>query len=352
MSNTIKVALAAYGLSGSVFHAPLIHAHTGLHLYAVLQRSASSAKERYPYTKIVSSYDQLLSDPDIDLIVVNTPEYLHYEMAKQAMLAGKHVVVEKAFTPTSLEAEELIKVSIDQNKLLSVFQNCRWHSDFVTIKHLLSRKLLGEVVSFEAHFDRYRPEVQGSSWKEEEKPGTGVLYNLGSHMIDQALQLFGWPEKVQADIVTQRSDGKVDDFFDLKLYYSGLTVNLKSSYLVRSEGPRYIIHGTKGSFIKNGIDQQEALLKAGKSPLEDGWGAENAKWWGEINTDFQGIHIEGKVESLRASYLEYYQNIYEALKLGKKLAVKADQALQVIQIIEAAYQSQRKGRMITLSGSK
>ena len=344
----IKVGLAAYGLSGRVFHAPLLHAHPGFRLHSILQRSKSNALEKYPEVQLVTSFEDLLTQADIELLVINTPEYLHYEMAKKALEAGKHVVVEKAFTTTTEEARELISLAREKSKMLSVFQNSRWHGDFLTIQKLIDSAMLGQVVDFEAHYDRFRNSVDEGNWKEESHPGTGVLYNLGSHMIDQVLVLFGWPEAVQADIRIQRPGGKVADNFTLELCYIQKKVTLKSSYLVREAGPRYVLHGVNGSFVKYGGDPQEAMLKSGMSPLDTDFGRESPEYWGRLNTDWQGLHLSGEIETLPGFYLGYYDSIYTALSEGKEPAVKAEEAMRVIAIIEAAVRSNAEARRIKL----
>lgn len=347
----IKVGLAAFGMSGRVFHAPLLHAHAGFHLHSVLQRQKNiqqDVRKKYPELQVVNAYQDLLQDKAIELIIVNTPEHLHYEMAAQALEADKHVVVEKAFTTASSEAKSLIALAQKKGRILSVFQNSRWHGDFLTIKNILNHQLLGRCVDYEAHYDRYRKHVDEQNWKELPHPGTGVLYNLGSHMIDQVLVLFGWPQEIQADLRVQRTGGKVYDNFELIMYYDQLRVSLKSSYLVREPGPRYVLHGTEGSFVKHGADPQEAALKAGDSPLEESWGKEAEALWGKINTQVNGLHVEGKVETIPASYMGFYDNLYAAIRQGEALAVTAEQAMQVIAVIEAAYQSHEEKRRISL----
>lgn len=344
----IRVGLAAYGLSGRVFHAPLLHAHAGFRLHSVMQRSKRDAQEKYPYINLLKSFDELLDQPDIELLIINTPEYLHYEMAKKALEAGKHIVVEKAFTTTTAEGRELIALAREKGKMLSVFQNSRWHGDFLTLQKVMASGMLGQVVDFEAHYDRFRNSVDEGNWKEEAHPGTGVLYNLGSHMIDQALVLFGWPQAVQADIRIQRPGGKVADNFTLELLYEQTKVTLKSSYLVREAGPRYVLHGVKGSFVKYGGDPQEAMLKSGMSPLDGRFGRESPEYWGKLNTEWQELHLSCKIETLPGSYMGYYDSIYAALREGQTPAVKASEALQVVAIIEAAVQSHSEHRKIKL----
>lgn len=346
--NTINTALLAYGLSGRAFHGPLLTHHPGFQLTKIWVRSGRQhPEEKYPEVEIVKNLDNILTDKEIDLVVVNTPEHTHHEYAKKALSAGKNVIVEKAFTVSSKEAEELIKLANEKNKILSVFHNSRWHGDYKTICDIVNKKLLGDLVEYEAHFDRYRNFIQ-ESWKEEPKPGTGSLYNLGPHLIDQTLNLFGWPKSIWADLSIQRPGGKVCDHFELILFYDHLKVTLKSSYLVREAGPRYTLHGTAGSFIKYGSDSQEALLKAGKSPLDEDFGTEGEKYWGKLNTQIQGLHFEGKIETQKGSYMGYYDNIYDVIRNNRDLIVKPEHGLNTIKIIEAAIKSNVEKRIIEI----
>ena len=346
---TISVALLAYGLSGRVFHGPLLFHHPGFHLKKIWVRSGRQHPEaQYPDLEVVDELDAVLTDKDIELVVVNTPEHTHYAYAKAALLAGKNVVVEKAFTITVQEAEELIALAEAQGRLLTVFHNSRWHGDYRTISRVVQEGLLGVLVEYEAHFDRYRNYVQPDNWKEEVKPGTGSLYNLGPHLIDQTLTLFGWPEAVWADLRIQRPGGQVCDQFEVILFYPQLKATLKSAYLVREPGARYTLHGTEGSFVKYGADGQEAWLKAGKSPLDEDFGTEDERYWGRINTQVAGLHFSGTVETEKASYMGYYDNIYDAISNQQPLIVTPQQALQTMKIIEAAIQSDKENKKVTL----
>ncbi|HYW96090.1 MAG TPA: Gfo/Idh/MocA family oxidoreductase, partial [Bacteroidales bacterium] len=285
---------------------------------------------------------------DIELIIVNTPDHTHYELTRQALQAGKHVVVEKPFTQTFTEAAELIEMAENNGLVLSVFQNRRWDGDFLTIGQVLQKKLLGRLTEFESHFDRFRNYVKEDTWKEDPATGTGTLYNLGSHMIDQALILFGMPEGVTADIRMMRPGAKVDDSFDLHLRYTGLKVVVRGGYLVREAGPRYILHGTEGSFLKWGLDPQEETLKQGNLPVGDNWGKEHQDDFGLLNTTIGDLHFRGRIETLPGNYSAYYDNIYRALRHGEALAVTARQGANVIRIIEAAYRSARERRTISI----
>ena len=290
----------------------------------------------------------MLTDNDIDLIIVNTPDHLHAGMAELALGAGKHIVVEKPFTLTVKEADRLIQHAADKNLLISVFHNRRWDGDFLTVSRIISENKLGRLVEFEAHFDRYRNYIQPDTWKESAGYGTGTLYNLGSHLIDQALVLFGMPESVTADIRKQRTGSQVDDAFTLWLNYPGIKVTLKAGYLVRTAGPKFIVHGTNGSFIKPGIDPQEDQLKEGLMPGEPGWGIESSENCGILNTDINGEHYYGRIESIPGNYLAYYDSIYQAIIKGQKPSVTAEQGRDVISIIETAFRSQLEQTTVRL----
>ncbi len=333
-------------MSGLVFHAPLLHVNPGFEIVKIVERSYKGSKERYPYVSIAKSFDELLKDDRLELIIVNTPDVIHFDYCKQALEAGKHVVVEKPFTILVEEANQLIELSQKQGKLLSVFQNRRWDGDYLTIKKVVKEKLLGRLVSFESHFDRYRNFIQPNTWKEEPSAGAEILYNLGAHMIDQAYDLFGMPNSVSADIGIQRTDGKVDDYYNVVLRYDDIHASLKSSYMVREEGPRFILHGTEGSFLKWGLDPQEADLKAGKYPNEPDWDLEPKKLWGKLNTDLNGLHFTGRIETMSGNYLSYYDNIYDAIRNNAELIVKPEQSLDLMKIIEGAIESNRLGNAV------
>jgi scyllo-inositol 2-dehydrogenase (NADP+) len=342
----IKTGIASYGMSGLVFHAPLLHVNAGFELTKVVERSFKGSKERYPYVRVVRSYEELLEDEKLELIVVNTPDATHFEYCKLAIEAGKHVVVEKPFTMKSDEASALIELARKYQRVLSVFQNRRWDGDYLTVKKVIQDKILGRLVSFESHFDRYRNFIQPNTWKEEPNAGAEIVYNLGAHMIDQTYDLFGMPKSVSTDIGVQRTNGKVDDFYNIIMRYDDVYANLKASYLVREEGPRYIVHGTEGSFLKWGLDPQEADLKAGKYPDAPAWGAEPKKLWGKLNTETNGLHFTGRIETIPGNYLRYYDNIYTVIRDGKELIVKPEQSLDVMRIIEAAIDSNKSGNAV------
>ncbi len=343
----IVTAILSYGMSGEVFHAPLIDAHPGFKLKTILERKAEKSKQYYSLVNIARSIDEVMNDPEIELIVVNTPNDTHLNFTMRALEAGKHVIVEKPFTNTSQDSDKLIELAKKKQRMLSVFQNRRWDGGFITLKKIIDSGVLGKIVEYEAHYDRFRNYIAPNTWKEEAGPGSGILYNLGSHMLDQVLVLFGKPESVSAKIGIQRPGGRVDDFYDLRLSYKELNVIVKSSYLVREAGPIYVVHGVNGSFVKYGLDPQEEALKVHRIPGNPGWGTEPENYWGKLNTEIDGAPFEGKIETTPGNYLTYYQNIYEAIREGKALAVTGEDGKNVIRLIEACIKSNEEKREVT-----
>lgn len=344
----IKTALCSFGMSGWVFHAPFIALHEGFELYAVWERSKNLAQEKYPAILTYRTYEKLLEDASIELVVVNTPNNTHFDLAKKALKAGKHVIVEKPFTITVAEGEELIALAKDKNKLISVYQNRRFDSDYLTIKDVLDKKLLGEVVEAEFRFDRYSEILSYKVHKETPGQGTGNLYDLGSHLIDQALQLFGWPKAVFADIFAIRAISKVDDYFELILFYDKLRIRIHSTYLAREASVGYIFHGTKGSFIKPKTNVQEMALVNHQKPNEPNWGVEPESDWGLLHTEINGEIVREKIPSLSGQYMNYYEGVYNAIVNSLPLPVQADEALAVVKIIEAAYKSNAAKKVVEL----
>ena len=345
MKQKIRTGILSFGMSGKVFHAPLLHVNPGYTITKIMQRSANDATETYPYVQIVRSVEDIILDPDIDLVLVNTPDHTHYEYTRAALEAGKHVVVEKPFILEISEGTELIELAEKKGKILTVFQSRRWEGDFLTVKDIISQGLVGRLVEYEAHFDRFRNFIR-DSWKEKPENKTGTLYNLGSHLIDQALVIFGFPDAVYADIRKQRTGSLVDDLFDLSLFYPGVKVTLKSSYLIREPGPRFMLHGTEGSYIKHGADPQEEALNKGHFPDEPGWGKEPEENWGLLNTTLNGMHYIGRIETLPGCYQEFYYKLYDTLVNGAALPVNPADSLAGIRIIRAAYESCEKGCVV------
>lgn len=350
--NKIKTGLAAYGMSGQVFHAPFINANPHFELTAISERSKDLAKERYPQARIVRSFDELLTVDDLELIVINTPDSSHYEYARRALEAGKNVLVEKPFTTTVEQANELVALAAEKKLSLSVYQNRRWDSDFLTIKEILHKNLLGHLVEFESTFPRFRNFIKPGTWKETGEAGGGITYNLGAHLIDQAVQLFGVPEAVFADIAILREGGMVDDYFIIHLLRPSLAPNikitLKASYLMCEREPRFVLHGTNGSFVKYGLDRQEADLTDGLTPDMPHWGEEEKELWGLLHTDNNGVDVREEYPSLPGDYNALYENIYQHIRNGMPLLSDAREVVDVIRLIEAAWESSRSGKVIKL----
>jgi predicted dehydrogenase len=350
MAQSIKVGLVGYGISATVFHAPFFETMPEYELVAVLERTKNESQKKYPSVKVVRSIEELVADPAIDLVVITTPNETHFPYAKAALAAGKHVVVEKPFTNTTAEAMELVDLAAASPTVLSVYQNRRYVSDFLTIKEILDKKLLGEVHEFEGHYDRYRAEARPNAWREVAKPGSGILYDLGPHIMDQALYFFGLPKSITADIRLQRPHAKVDDYFDIRLDYGFTKVILHASMLIREAGPRYMIHGTAGSFIKYGEDPQEAKLRAGILPVGADWGQEAADMQGLLHTEINGAVVREKYPSQAGSYAQYYKNLYETIVHKTPVKEKPEHGYNTVRLIELAIESHTRQCTIPCSG--
>jgi scyllo-inositol 2-dehydrogenase (NADP+) len=347
----IHTALLSFGMSGRVFHAPFIQLHPGFKLVGAWERTKKNIGDHYPSTKSYASLEEVLADPVIDLVIVNTPTYTHYEYAKKTLMAGKHAVVEKAFTATVAEALELMELSQSQGKKISVFQNRRWDSDFKTVQQIIHHGFLGEIVEATFSYDRYNPALSPKEHKEKPSAGAGILKDLGPHLIDQALVLFGMPRSVFADIRITRKHSQVDDYFQLLLYYPTHRVRLHSGYFFREPGPSFIVHGTKGSFLKTRADVQEARLQAGQKPSTGEWGLEPESEQGLLHTEKDGKVVREKVKSLPGNYLTYYEGVYQAITENQPMPVDANDGINVMRIIEAAIKSNLEQRVILLPSS-
>lgn len=344
----INTAICSFGMSGWVFHAPFIARDPRFRLYAVWERSKNLAEEKYKGIKTYRTLEEMLADDAVELVIVNTPNYTHFEYTKKALLAGKHVVVEKPFAVTVQEGEEIIGLAREQNKKLSVYQNRRYDSDYRTVKKILAEKLLGNLVEAEFRFDRYSEILSPKVHKEVPGPGTGSLYDLGSHLIDQALQLFGMPAGVFADIRIVRPVSKVEDYFDLLLYYPALRVRIKSSYQVREPLPGYVLYGSKGSFLKAKTNIQEEMLTMHEVPGKEDWGIEPEIERGLLHTEKEGKITREYITSEKGNYADYYSGMYDAIRNDKPVPVTAEDGLKVIKIIEAAYESSNTKKVIDI----
>lgn len=340
----IKTALLSYGMSGKVFHAPFLNFHPGFELLGSWERSKKLIHQDYPSVKSYATIEELLQD-DVDLVVVNTPVDTHYEYAKKVLLAGKHALVEKAFTTTVAQAQELAALAKEKGLKLSVFQNRRWDSDFKTVQKIISDNVLGDIVEVEFHFDRYNPILSPKQHKETANSGAGILKDLGPHLIDQALCLFGLPQSVFADIRITREHSLVDDYIDILLYYSHFRVRLKAGFFVREAIPSFVVHGKKGSFLKARGDVQEDELKLGMKPNLDTWGTESSDKKGLLHTEINGEIVKEYIPTLQGNYYDFFDGVYNSITQDAIEPVTAQDGVHVMQIIEAAIQSsaQKKG---------
>jgi len=348
----LKTGIVGYGKSAKVFHIPFLSTMEEFQITAVLERHGEESKKQLPSIRVARTIEELITGDDTELIVITTPNDTHFEYASKALKAGKHVVLEKPFTITTGDAESLISIAKSLGKILSVYQNRRYVSDFLTIRDLLDQAILGEIHEFNATYDRYRPAAIPGAWRETDIPGAGILYDLGPHIIDQALILFGNPEAITADVRKQRAHAKATDYFNIWLDYGFLKVILHSGMLVREQGPRYMIQGTLGSFIKYGEDPQEEKLRAGELPLAHDWGQEPESSYGILHTEQGGRVIRKKIPSKKGDYGMYYRNIYETIVNGAPLKEKPEHGYNTIRIIELALESSVKKQTIACTGLK
>ncbi|MBS1611016.1 MAG: Gfo/Idh/MocA family oxidoreductase [Bacteroidetes bacterium] len=349
MSKTIKTGICSYGMSGKLFHAPFIEAHPGFELTAIVERSKNDSRARYPNSKLYRSVDELINDPSIELVIVNTPVQTHYDIAKQAMNAGKHIIVEKPFTVTSKEAEELVKIAKEKKVSLFVYQNRRYDGDYHAVKNVIEQKLLGDLQEFEIHYDRFRNIPSGKAHKEGGLPASGTLYDLGAHMIDQSLQLFGWPKAIFADTDIMREGFGATDYYELLLFYPNkLRVRIKSSMLSREHVPAYILQGSKGSFFQQRSDQQEEQLLAGRAPSLQPWAPPTALPDGILHTEINNEVVRKLLTSTPGNYMGYFDDVYKSLTQNAPNPVPGEDGAKVIKVIEAAEQSAKEKKVINL----
>jgi scyllo-inositol 2-dehydrogenase (NADP+) len=351
----INVGLIGFGLAGRAFHAPVINAVPGLKLAAIVQRSGNEAAQLYPEARIVRSVEDLLAISDIGLVVVATPNDTHYAVARQCLAAGRDVVVDKPLTPTLQEAVDLVNFAQERNRLLTVYQNRRYDGDFQAILQLVASGSLGRIVRFESNYDRFRPQLKANAWRERSGPGSGVFLDLAPHLIDHALVLFGLPEAITADLRTEREHAIVDDSFDLTLHYAaGLRAVLRATMLAAVTRPRFVLHGTKGAYVKHAFDVQEPKLRAGRIPWNEkpseSEQKENSGALTLVNDD--GTCTEQLVPSALTDYRSYYGNIRDVLLGMAEPAVTPQHALNVMRILELARESSARRCTIPLAQLK
>ena len=346
MSDAIRVGLVGFGYASKTFHAPLIGGTPGMALKAVASSDADKVHADWPGVKVMSAPGDLLDDPDIDLVVIATPNDTHFPLAKAALEAGKHVVVDKPFTVTLSQARELDALARSLGRVLSVFHNRRWDSDFLTLKALLADGVLGEVAYFESHFDRFRPQVR-DRWREQGGPGSGIWYDLAPHLLDQAINLFGLPVSLTVDLAQLRPGAQATDYFHAILTYPQRRVILHGTMLAAVESARYIVHGSRGSYVKYGLDPQEERLKNGERlPQED---------WGYDMRDGVLTRVEGEEQveetwlTVPGNYPAYYAGIRDALNGNGENPVPARQAIQIMELIELGIESAKHRSTLCLA---
>jgi len=348
-SNPLRAGLVGYGFAGQTFHAPVLSAVPGLELAAVASSQSHKVHADWPGVAVVPDVAALVARSDIDLIVVATPNAQHHPVAKAALEAGKHVVVDKPFTLDVAEARELELLSARNNRILTVYQNRRFDSDFLTLKQLLASGELGRPVYLESHFDRFRPEVK-ERWREQAVPGSGLWVDLGSHLVDQAVQLFGRPDTIQLDTAVLRDGAVVEDYFHAVLRYESgphapLRVVLHSTTLAAHAAPRYIVHGTRGSYVKHGVDTQEDALRAGQRPPTEGWGADPLD--GELTLiDSNGVPAKRSVPTHPGNYVDYYAAVHDAILGRGPNPVPPEQAVELMELLDLGRQSALEGRAL------
>jgi scyllo-inositol 2-dehydrogenase (NADP+) len=344
----VRVGLIGFGLAGQAFHAPVIRGVAGMELACILERHTNNAKARYPEVRIARTLDEMLSDKSIRLIVVATPNDSHFSYTKAALEAGRDVVVDKPMTPTLAEAEELVRLAKERGRLISVYQDRRYDGAFLTVKKLVESSALGDVAEYEARFDRFRLEAKRGAWREvADFPAAGVLWDLGPHLIDGALVLFGEPESVYAAALKQRETSTVDDAFDVILQYPRLRATLRARIIAHAPGPHLLLHGTEGSFIKFGMDPQEEILRGPNCPdgLDWGkdWGLEPEKQWGTLTRVGEARR---KVQTERGDYRGFYVNIRDVIEGQAPLDVTPEQFLRTQRALVLAHKSSRERRVV------
>lgn len=348
-ASPLRAGLVGYGFAGQTFHAPVLSAVPGLELAAVASSQPHKVRADWPGVAVVPDVAALVARPDIDLVVVATPNARHHPVARAALEAGKHVVVDKPFTLDVAEARELELLSKRNNLVLSVYQNRRFDADFLTLKDLLASGELGRPVYLESHFDRFRPEVK-ARWREQAVAGSGLWVDLGAHLVDQAVQLFGRPDTLQLDTAVLRDGAVVDDYFHAVLRYTQgphapLRVVLHSTTLAAHAAPRYIVHGTRGSYVKHGVDTQEDALRAGQRPPAAGWGADPLD--GELTrVDPAGAVIRRGVSTRAGNYFDYYAAVRDAILGRGPNPVPPEQAVALMELLDLGRQSAREGRAL------
>jgi scyllo-inositol 2-dehydrogenase (NADP+) len=346
MAKNIGIGLIGYGVSGKTFHAPLVNATKGLNLSAVSSSDAHKVHADWPEVKVMADPGAVINDPAVDLVIIPTPNDTHFPLAKQALLAGKHVVVDKPFTVTLSQARELRQLAQSHNLLLSVFHNRRWDSDFLTVKQLIRDGILGDVVYLGSQYDRFRPQVL-ARWREQPGAGSGIWFDLAPHLLDQIVQLFGMPVAITVELAQLRHGAVTDDYFHALLTYAQRRVVLHGSMLAAAQTPRFTVHGTLGSYVKFGLDPQENSLKSGIRPPQPDWGIDTLD--GVLTlAGPDGSMNEQHVRTQPGNYPAYYAAIRAAIAGEGLNPVTADSAIQVMELIELGILSSEQKKTLAV----
>ena len=332
----IRTALLAYGMSGRLFQAPFLAAHPGFELYAVVERTETRMAHDYPGIRSYRSVAELLAEPTVELVVVNTPSATHFELAAQALRAGKHVLLEKPVATSVAQLQELLALAQQQNRHLLAYQNRRWDSDFGSVRHVVEAGQLGQLLEAHFRFDRYKPALNTKKFKEEPGPGAGLLADLGPHLIDQALSLFGQPLSAHKTLGRNRPNSRVDDFFSLHLRYpKGLNVWLTGSLMVAAPGPAYVLHGTHGSYQKHRTDPQETQLLAGLAPTAPTYGREQPGQEGLLTRALADGQLSATPEAAApGNYMRLFEAVFHTIRHGAPYPITDGQLLWQNELLE------------------
>jgi predicted dehydrogenase len=345
----LNTAIIGFGKSAQVFHLPILEHLPHFNVQKVVKRSMPTSEllAEYPNVSFTCNIDEVMKDDDISLVVITTPNTSHYELCKYALFNNKHVVVEKPFTPSYDKCMELFELAKKQGRVLSVFHNRRFDGDFLTVKDIINKGDLGRIVEYESHFDRFRNHLIEGAWREQSLDGSGILFDLGSHLIDQALDLFGMPQTVFADVRRQRDNAKVDDNYEVILGYPRLKVTLKSTMLCGAPNLRFRLNGTNGSYIKYGVDPQEQALKTGQK-IDDSWGTEDKENWGISYLMIGDNIVQRKMPSVCGDYRKYYIDIYNSIINQNTPLISGEDATRVIKIIQLCFKSNKLGKIVSV----
>ncbi|WP_314404893.1 oxidoreductase [Stenotrophomonas rhizophila] len=346
MTTPLQVGLIGYGLAGSVFHAPLIQHTAGLALHSIASSQRDRLLRSFTDVRICDHPAELFADPALDAVVIATPNAEHAPLAIAALQAGKHVLVDKPFALDLAQADAVVRAAQAAERVVTVFQNRRFDADFLTLQKLLADGVLGEVAECHSHFDRYRPQVR-DRWRESDAPGAGLWMDLGPHLLDQMLQLFGWPQAISADLMAQRDGARSDDYFHAVLHYPRHRAIVHAGSLVAAARPRFAVHGSRGSYLKQGRDVQEDQLREGIAPGAPGWGLDPVHGQ-HVTVDAAGHEHPASVDNALGDYRRLYAAFRDAMQGSGAPTVSTTEALQLMRLLEAGTESARSGRRVDL----